>query len=168
MAKGLRNLKFPTVMVQTQGGEFAVLGLTPDMVLGLYHRHQGDLAALFDYVVAQGKGEVSSNDPVSIAMGLVGQSPRIMAELIALASGSDPNDESVEQDTTENPLRLTNWERDVAAARALTVPVQVDALMKIAQQTFSSDMPPGKFLTVVVQAASVTAAVANRNNLNNE
>jgi hypothetical protein len=38
------------------------------------------------------------------------------------------------------------------AALNFSAGVQVDALTKIADLTFSSDMPPGKFLAVVVQA----------------
>lgn len=155
---GLRNLTFPEVFVEIPGGDkFAVRGLSPDMVLGLYNRHRGDLAVLFDTYVAQQKG-IETQDLAGVIGEMVATAPTVMAELIALASGANPKAQYVLENSVINPDGLTDWERDVAAAHRLPLPVQIDALSKIAAQTFTSDMPAGKFLAVVTQAAATATA----------
>jgi hypothetical protein len=157
---GLRNLTFAETKVEIPGGDsFTVRGLSPDMVVSLYQRHAGQLSMLFDRVMANAKGETEAVGDVQVLAGmLIGQAPEIMAELVALASGSDANSNYVDPDVTVNPLGLTDWHADVAAARRLPLPVQVDALVKVAEMTFSSSMPPGKFLAVIVQMAGATTA----------
>jgi hypothetical protein len=158
----LRNLTFPTVTVETAGGSFAVRGLNPDMVVGLYNRHRGELSTLFDFFVARATEDAAAEmDVASLIEQMLAQSPLVMAELIALASGSKPTDTHVEQDLETNADLLTDWERDVAMSRALPRPVQLDALQKIAEQTFTSDMPAGKFLAVVIKAAGATTATVS-------
>lgn len=155
---GLRNLTFPEVTVEIPGGgKFAVRGLSPDMVLGLYNRHRGDLSTLFDTYVAQQRG-IETADMGSLIGEMVTTAPVVMAELIALAAGGTPKADHVEPDTENNPHGLTDWERDVANAHRLPLPVQIDALQKIAAQTFTSDMPLGKFLAVVGKAAATATA----------
>jgi hypothetical protein len=161
----LRNLTFPTITVDTPGGSFAVRGLTTDMVVGLYQRHRGELGTLFDDLTANAKNG-SQADITNIVMGGLHTAPLIAAELVALASGSRPDDDAVEpdmpiegSDETTNPDGATNWERDVQQARDLPFPVQVDALEKIAAQTFTSDMPAGKFLAVVIKMAGSATAL---------
>ena len=58
---------------------------------------------------------------------------------LALAAGSDPTDEE-------------NFAGDVGIARKLNIAEQIDALEKIGEQTFTSDMPPGKLLALVLKA----------------
>lgn len=153
----LRNLTFPTITVDTPGGSFAVRGLTTDMVVGLYQRHRGELGTLFDDLTANAKNG-SQADITNIVMGGLHTAPLIAAELVALASGSRPDDDAVEPGET-----ATNWERDVQQARDLPFPVQVDALEKIAAQTFTSDMPAGKFLAVVIKMAGSATALLPQN-----
>lgn len=160
---GLRNLSPAESKVEIPGGDsFAVRGLSPDMVLSLYNRHAGQLSALFDSAMASARGdEGAALDVQMLAGSLIADAPAIMAELIALASGSHPAQSHVDTDALVNPLGLTDWELDVAAARALPLPVQVDALTKVAEVTFTSAMPAPKFLAVVVKmAASTTAAIS--------
>lgn len=150
---GLRNLSFAEAKVQLPGGDsFTVRGVDPDMVVALYNRHRGELSVLFDNLTQQVKGE-NPGDVAMIAASAMSSAPVVMAELIALASGSKPSDTFVEL-----PDGLTDWERDVAAARSLPFPVQVDALTKIAEQTFTTDMPVGKFAAVVIKAAGTATA----------
>ena len=149
----LRNLSFPEVKVDTPGGSFAVRGLTTDMVVGLYQRHRGELGTLFDDLTANAKTG-SQNDITNIVVGGLHAAPTIAAELVALASGSRPDDVAVEPGETD-----TNWARDVQQARDLPLPIQVDALQKVAEQTFTSDMPAGKFLAVVIKMAGSATAL---------
>ncbi len=142
---GLRNLSFPVVTVDTPGGSFAVRGLTTDMVLGLYHRHRGQLSGLFDSVVARQKEQLPQDVPTIIASAMQ-SAPDIAAELIALASGSQPDG-------------TAEWEADLEMARALSFPIQVDALEKVFGQTFTEAMPVGKFLAVVIKLAGDATAV---------
>lgn len=159
---GLRNLPPVEAKVEVPGGgSFAVRGLDPDMVVGLYQRHAGQLSEVWDSAMARAQGKDITADVHGMVAGLIGDAPQIMAELIAIASGSQPTDTYVDPDTTVNPLGLTDYDRDVVAARRLPLPVQVDALQKVAGLTFSSDMPPGKFLAVVVQIAGATTAAFN-------
>ena len=155
---GLRTLVFPEARVEIPGGgAFTVRGISPDMVVSLYNRHRGELAILFDSIAASAGGEAPP-DISAAAWSLLGASPVIMAEIIALASGSHPAMEAVDPDVEVNPFGQTDWERDVEAARKLSGAVQIDALIKIAEMTFSSDMPAGKFLAVVIQMAGATTA----------
>jgi hypothetical protein len=85
-------------------------------------------------------------DVQALGVQMVNGAPRLMAEVIAIASGSRVDD--------------PEFEADVDAAVDFSAGVQMDALTKIADLTFSSEMPPGKFLAVVVKlAASATAAM---------
>lgn len=161
---GLRHLTLPSATVELPGGEhFTVRGVNPDMVVALYNRHRGELGTLFDGIVAG--GELDRADVGMLAGQLMGAAPHIMGELIALASGSTPGATHVDPDIVSNPQGLTDWEQDVSAARNLPLPTQIDALMKIAEQTFTASMPVGKFLAVVIKAAgATTAALTARKN----
>jgi hypothetical protein len=149
---GLRNLNLPTSVVKVADGvEFTVRGFSPNDALGLYYRHSGQLAALFDQFAAKAKasnGEVDRADVAAIGTTLVSSAPVIMAEVIAIAEGSNP--------------AADDFGEDVAAAMRLTAGVQLDALQKIGELTFSSDMPPGKFAAVVLGLAqSATASLSS-------
>jgi hypothetical protein len=163
--KGLRNITFPTRAIAIPGGgEFAVRGLTTDMALNLYLRHAGQLSQLFDMAAANAADE----DFRDIAMRLLTEAPHIMAELIALATGSRPGDDWIDPDEEANPLGLTEWERDVRAAQGLPIPVQVDALMGLAEMTFTSSMPPKKFFGVVIGMARKMTLFLNSPNIPSE
>lgn len=160
----LRKLKnpVPEKLVQVSDTEsFPVRGLSPSGVVGLYYRHTGQLSDIFERIMGgyQENGVVATSDVQAIAMSLVEQSPQIMAEIIALASGSNPADETLASDADGNPIMsdagdrlLTCWEADVAVALQLSFPVQADALEKIGAVTFTSEMPLGKFVALVARA----------------
>ncbi len=140
----LRNLRnpIPELVVQVSDGEgFPVRGVSPAMLLGLYNRHAGQLSNLFERLAERYRtaGNFEAEDAQAVVLGLLNDAPIIMAEIVALATGSDPADSA-------------NWELDLEIASKLPFPVQVDALMKIGQLTFTSDMPPGKLMALVVGA----------------
>jgi len=142
---GLRDLVIPTELVKVADEGFPVRGLSPNDALDLYYRHAGELSALFDQFTARVKAGESA-DAMEVGTAMVGGAPQIMAEIIALASDSDP--------------RSPDWPLDVAQALRLPAGVQMDALEKIGRLTFTSDMPPGKFFGLVISMAqSATAAL---------
>jgi hypothetical protein len=148
----LTKLKQPvpmkTVQVSDEEG-FNVRGLNPLAVFNLYYRHSGELGELFTKFVtmAQTGAQPDGEDVGTILLSLLQSSPLIVAELIALAGGATPDDEA-------------DWYASVAIAKDLAFPVQADALEKIGALTFTSEMPAGKFLALVVKhAQAVTSAV---------
>jgi len=148
--KGLLDLVIPTDVVKVSGGEFSVRGLSPDDGLQLYYRHASDLSALFDQFAGKlrGDAEVEPSEVLEAGSAMVSGAPQLMAEIIALANGA-----SVAEDDSFNMV--------VAFAKQLPAGVQVDALQKIAALTFSSDMPPGKFVGLVLaMVRSTTAAIS--------
>jgi len=141
---GLRHLVKPQATVTLSDGvqTFTVSGLSPNHLFGLYHRHRGQLSELFDVLTAGGEDRT----PETIAqMGqqVFARAPLLLAEIIALAAGGDPFDES----ETDG---ITNWQAEIAMAAGFPFPVQMDALQKIGDMTFTSDMPPKKFLGALV------------------
>lgn len=132
----------------SEGQSFTVTGLTPNHIFGLYHRHRGQLAAMFDKVVGEG-GEVDLDNVHGMAESLFNSAPLVMGEIIALASGGDPFDASpIDPDV---PDGATRWQAVLTAATGLSLAVQMDALQKIGDLTFTVDMPPKKFLSALVQ-----------------
>lgn len=154
--KGLRHIVTPKATVAlTDGQEFEVTGLSPSHIFGLYHRHRGQLASLFDRLAAD--GNVSIENAGQIAESLLSSAPLILAEIVALASGSHPFDETPVDPAV--PDGATVWQADVNLAASLPVSVQADALQKIGDLTFTADMPPKKFLSVLarmIQSANLT------------
>lgn len=146
---GLRDLTFPTVVVQTSGGPLPVRGLGCDHILGLFYRHRDELTALFDGVVGtvRTNGGLTPDDVVPIALQMIDIAPTVVAEIIALASGSDPRDKE-------------GFAGDVGISRMLSIAEQMDALEKIAGQTFTSDMPPGKMLALLQKTVRAGSSAA--------
>lgn len=150
----LRNITIPKREVPVDGEQkFTVSGVSADQVFGLYSRHREDLSTLFDNLA--GRNRVEGAEVINSIEGIITQFPLVVAEGIALASGSRPDEE--------------HWAEDVTVARSLPLPVQVDALMKIGELTFSPDMPPKKFFALLVgliqqlNGSSQTSAVGSDN-----
>ncbi len=143
-------------IVQVPGGEtFAVRGLNPQHVVGLYKRHMGELEPMFAHVMAaaKDKGAVNPQDIQPLLLGLISQSPILMAELVVLATGGDPASMelvTITDPTSGEPVKLLEFDAALAIAQSLPFTVQVDALAKVGELTFSQDMPPGKFLALVL------------------
>ncbi len=163
----LLNLKqpIPELVVNISDSEgFAVRGLTPYQVFSLYSRHSGELSSLFDRVMASVKdtGQPESGDIEEMVIGLLKETPTLLAELIVLGSGGDPAapGDAVVMGIGGEPLTLPKFDAAVYLAKHLTLSVQADALDKIGTLTFTSDMPPGKFFALVIQlATAVTGAI---------
>lgn len=139
LSKTLKN-PIPQELVQVSDGDgFAVRGLSPTHILGLYFRHAGQLGNLFDSIADRytNGGSLTPEDTGQLLLALMNDAPLIMAELIALAAGGDP-------------ANSEEFVADVNIAKDLAFPVQVDALTKIAGLTFTSDMPVGKFVSLLV------------------
>jgi hypothetical protein len=134
---GLRDLSFPAAEVQTSGGPLAVRGMSLDNILSLFYRHRDELLPVFESVIAkaQNGGEADGDDMLMIAADLIGSLPMVVAEIITLASGISIKDE--------------DFDALARAVLAFNVAEQIDALEKIAQQTFTSDMPPGKMFALI-------------------
>lgn len=129
----------PIMLVQTSNSEaFPVRGLNPNDVFGIYYRHAGQLAALFEKLISgfRSSGNFDPSGIQVVALELVKDAPIVMGEIIAAAADGDPSDEA-------------SWRADVEIARKLPFPVQADALAKIGELTFTSEMPPGKLLSLV-------------------
>lgn len=146
---GLRNLTFPTIEVQTSGGPLPVRGLSLDHILGLFYRHRKEISALYESLISRVKaGESTSDDITVLAIQLVDAAPLIAAEIVALAAGSNPTD-------------FEGFVGDVGIVRGLSIAEQIDALEKIAGQTFTSDMPAGKVFALALQAMQAGSSAAS-------
>lgn len=152
---GLRDLAIPTAEVTVSpGSKFAVRGFSLNDALGLYYRHTGQISNLFDEFAGRVKagGSVTASD---VGVALTSGAPRVLAEIIATAYGLKAD--------------ASNWDEEVSAVVDFPAAVQIDALQKIADLTFSSDMPPGKFAGLVLaMARSALAARSNPSSLTSE
>ena len=146
------ELVIQTQTVEYPGGTFAVRGFSPNDALTLYLRHAGELSKLFDQFANQAKVEgadaVTAASTLEAASSMVAGTPLLMAEILAVAMDADPAD-------------IEGFTKIVSSVLKLPIGVQMDALNKIADMTFTSDMPLGKFLTLVLSMAqSATAALS--------
>ncbi len=144
----LLSLKVPVPerVVQVSGSEgFTVRGLSPLQVLQLYKRHTGQLSSLFDRVMASvaERGAADAADIEPIVLSLIQEAPVIVSELIVLASGGNPDDAGI-----------ADFEEALLIASQLPFPTVADCISKIAELTFTSDMPPGKFLALATKMAT--------------
>lgn len=160
------KVPIPEEVVRVSDSEgFAVRGLSPYHIVGLYKRHTGELEPMFQRVMAgvSEQGQVQAADIETIVMSLATEAPILLAEVVALATGGDPADtEEVTRDhpATGQPVTLPAFDMAVLLAQHLPFPVQTDALDKIGRLTFTSDMPPGKFFALVASLATkVTSAM---------
>lgn len=147
MATGLRHIVKPQAEVSLADGQsFTVSALSPNHIFGLYHRHRGELGSLYDAITG---GAKDAETIAAFSVHLFNNAPMLLAEIVALAAGANPFDESPID--PENPEGVNAWQAEVAAAAGLPFPAQVDALNKIGELTFTSEMPPKKFLGVLLE-----------------
>lgn len=150
----LQNLEhqiIATALVKvSESGGFEVRGLSPYDFVALFMRRRGELTALFDSFAEKVRaGEaVDVGDGAAMIMSVLETAPDLVAEVISLAAGNDP-----QQD---------DWMAEVSVARKLAVGVQADTLQKIAELTFSEDMPAGKFISLAVGAVQNALAGLNQ------
>lgn len=116
---GLADYQPETRVIVVKGGSFTVKGLSLTEVTTLIRYHLPDVEAIFDLgsEVMGGKADITEDDLRRLAIAFAEQAPGFMANLIALASG----------DTSEKAIN---------GAQSLPFPIQVKALVDIAELTF--------------------------------
>lgn len=134
---GLKHITLPEATIEFSGGNFAVRGLSLDIIAHLVQRHGEKMQSLFTNFL-KGSGEITSETVASFALPLIQAAPDIAAELIACASG-DPEDAEI-------------------AAR-LPLPVQLEALEQLVALTFSAEGGPKKLLETVIRMAEGTTGL---------
>lgn len=134
----LKALRIPEETVETPGGSFTVRGVSFVDIAALVRHHGPALAALFKEITSGKDVTLNTASIVDLGKRALETSPEIVADLIALASGS-PDVESRE------------------IARQLTFPVQLDALEKIAKLTFVTEGGLGKLVEAVTRVMQGTS-----------
>lgn len=130
---GLKHLTVPEATVKTPGGDFTVRGISLDDISYLVARHGKAIGMLYSKV--EGNSE-SDMDIGSVITPALQYAPELLADVIACATGDKD---------------------DAAIARSLPMPVQVDAVEKIADLTFSASGGFSNFVetvTRIVQGAT--------------
>jgi hypothetical protein len=169
----LLKLRIPERVVRVSDDEgFVVRGLSPLDVVALYERHAGELEPMFQRIMAgvrDNGGEAKAQDLEPLVLSLLKDTPILLAELIAVASGGNPSDDSnvsIPSFDGGEDLFLPAFIAAVEVAKRLPFPVQLEALSAIGDLTFTSAMPPGKFFALVTTLAKkVTGAMENATSL---
>lgn len=131
----LAGKSIPSKVVEIAPGDtFTVHGLSLPEIMTLAVRRKSDLDALFARLqkVAEMGDEAVMSQSAGMLTDLLLSFPDIAAEIIALASGGTDDD-------------------IVAKAKALPFGVQVDAIEKTADLTFTPSMPPKKVFEAVIK-----------------
>ena len=135
----LSELQLPSEEVQVPGTEstISVRGLSLSDCAELLKRHGESLEAVYQKNIAS-QGDIPP--AVDIAKSLMQSAPEAVAELIALA-----NDEPKMSETV----------------RKLPIPVQVEALTRIAILTFHSEAEVKKLIETVIQGSGILTGLMN-------
>ncbi|WP_242137018.1 hypothetical protein [Sphingomonas sp. TREG-RG-20F-R18-01] len=138
---------------------FAVRGLTPADVVGIYYRHAGQASDLFESIVNkhQFEGGIDTDFVMPMMADLLHEAPEIMVEIITAAMGIDARDQTLVPLFDGSDLTATVWAIETELVSQLSFAVQIDALMKIGELTFTSEMPPKKFGALIIGALSKMA-----------
>ncbi|MGI9502800.1 MAG: phage pre-tape measure protein [Geminicoccaceae bacterium] len=137
----LADLKLPTEEVNIPGAEgqsFGVRGLSVVDLSQLMQRHGEALTSVYGDAVAV--DDAAFPPPHQLAQTLMAAAPLAVAEIIALAA-----------DETEM----------IDMVRRLPVPVQIDALAKVAVLTFHSENEVKKLAETVILGSGVLTRVMN-------
>jgi hypothetical protein len=137
---GLKDIIIPTAEVKLSDGSFAVRGLSLSDAVVLYRRHAGELSALFDRFATKPGQAVDPEETVEVVVGLIESAPYLVAEIISIAAGADSSD-------------IEGFADIVAKMLNLPLGAQIDAVQKVGDLTFTSDMPPEKFVGLVLSVA---------------
>lgn len=130
---GLKDIQIPKVEVSVgAGGSFAVRGLSTADIEHLVRTHGTDLRALFTEFMSGKLDELTKGDMAPVLHKLLGRVPGLAQDVIALAADAD--------------------EEERAIVKQLSAGVQVDALIKVATLTLSTEGDLGNALGAVVQA----------------
>ena len=146
----LKNLKNPTptlAVAVSDEESFTVRGVSLSDVLHIYYRHTGGISLAFERLAMTYKsaGLVEQDDVTSMLAGAIADVPTVVAEIIAIASGADTHDDA-------------EFQSDVDIASSLSMGVKLSALEKIGHLTFTSEMPPKKFIALIASALNQTRA----------
>ena len=129
----LTDYTIPTDEVPVPGSDFTITvrGLSVEDCSGLIRVHGDQLSAVYDTEIA-GYGDMP---PITdIAKALFTMAPDAVAEIIALANDSP---------------------KTASAVRKMPVPVQIDALSRIAVLTFHSEAQVKKLLETVITGSNL-------------
>ena len=140
----LKKLKVAQAeIVKTSGGDLPVRGLSLSDITLLVERHRPVVEDLFDKYKS-GSVKVEDIDEQSFAVVLLREAPRLVAEVICVASDSELDEESID------------------IANKLALPEQIDAIHKIGNATFKSEQDLGNVVSVVIQMFNgATKALTN-------
>jgi len=164
----------PEKVVQVSDSDgFTVRGLAPIGVMSIYKRHAATLSGFFERIMTgiRERGKADEADVTEVMLALFQDWPEIVAELIALGTGADPATDALAPDHLlraegllpehETNVDITAYDLAIHLARQLPMAVQLDALSKIGDLTFTSEMPVGKFAALVIQMSQrVTGAIS--------
>ncbi|MCQ4311688.1 hypothetical protein NAV33_07240 [Pseudomonas stutzeri] len=139
---GLLDIKIPTTQVETQGGNFAVRGLSLEDFVNLHNEHTDEFGGVFDQFRTWASTEGDELPPLEgFCAKLLHQAPILAARVIAKAANED------------SPAGL-------AMARQLSPLVQAEALQAIGRLTFRSEEDVKKMLALVIaQVKALTQAL---------
>lgn len=135
---GLTASLLASKTVKTSGGEFAVRGLSLNDIVSVFGTHRQAIEDLFNRIFVVDGGKVGMAEEVDVDMiiaTVVGEAPLVAASIIATAADSTDDE-------------------GFAVALRLPGPVQIAALMAVAELTFTTEMPPKKVLEIVIQLAT--------------
>lgn len=133
---GLRELATAKAVIKTSGGDLAVRGLSTADVAILIRSHEKEAVEIFDKVISQEADDDSVRTDLAIDVlgrALLDSAPRLVAHAIALAA-DDPD--------------------GLEFAERLPFPVQLAAVEKIGELTFSMEGGPKKVLETVIRLVS--------------
>lgn len=134
----LKELRLPTETVSTPGGPLTVRGVALADVTALVSHHGPALAGLFKDVIKGKDITLSVEGVTALGMDALKTAPELVAELIALAAD-------------EGDLE------SIRIAAKLPIPVQVEAVEKIARLTFAMEGGLGKLVETVIRIAQGTS-----------
>lgn len=116
----LKDIQIPKAEVQVgSGGSFAVRGLSTSDIEHLVRTHGGELRGLFTEFMSGKLDEMMKGDMAPVLTNLVGRVPGVVQDIIALAADADAEDKAI--------------------IGKLSAGVQVDALIKVASLTLSTE-----------------------------
>ena len=142
---GLKDLSFPSQVVETPGGNLTLRGLCLEDVIQLVNSHKTVVEKMFDRATQVQSAEedilekeiLSQFDSGDIAGKLIQEAPIVAAHVIALGAGEGD-------------------EESIKIARELPVTIQVECLDKIGTMTFIAEGGAKKFLETVIRVAQGT------------
>lgn len=129
----LKDIQIPKVDVQVGSDSFAVRALNLTDIEHLVRQHGEDLRGLFkEFITDAKKGSTELTDLMPVFKQIAGRCPELVVAVIGLASDADAE--------------------DLAVLRKLGLSVHIDALIKIATLTLSTEGDMGKALETVIKA----------------